>query len=72
MRTTIAVALGIVLVTGFVGADTGFLDRTVTIGTVTYRYQVYVPAEHSGSKLWPVIVDLHGNGGQGADALLPT
>ena len=61
-----------VLAHAFVGADTGFLDRTITIGTVTYRYQVYVPAEHTRAKLWPVIVDLHGNGSQGADALLPT
>jgi predicted peptidase len=69
---TIVVALGMVLAHALVGADTGFLDRTVTIGTVTYRYQVYVPAEHTREKLWPVIVDLHGNGGQGVDALLPT
>lgn len=72
MRTAIVAALGMVLAHAFVVADTGFLDRTVTIGAVTYRYQVYVPAEHTRGKLWPVIVNLHGNGSQGADALLPT
>ena len=31
-----------------------------------------VPADHSRATSWPVIVDLHGNGAQGTDALLPT
>ena len=72
MKAAIVVALGLVLTQAFVVADTGFLDRTVTIGIVTHRYQVYVPAEHTRAKSWPVIVDLHGNGSQGTDALLPT
>ena len=42
------------------------------MGTLTYRYQVYVPADHSRAKSWPVIVDLHGNGAQGPDGLLQT
>jgi predicted peptidase len=54
------------------GADTGFLDRTVTVGSATYRYQVYVPADHTVAKAWPVVIDLHGNGMQGDDGLLPT
>lgn len=53
-------------------ADTGFLDRTVTIGGVTYRYQVYVPAEYSNARAWPVLVDLHGMGMQGRDGLIQT
>lgn len=72
MKAAIIVALGMVLGQAFVVADTGFLDRTITVGTVTYRYQVYVPAEHTAGKVWPVVVNLHGNGGQGTDALLPT
>jgi predicted peptidase len=72
MKTTIVAAISLMLAHGFVMADTGFLDRTITVGTVTYRYQVYVPAEHTREKSWPVIVNLHGNGSQGTDALLPT
>jgi predicted peptidase len=72
MRPTIVAVIALVLAHTFVVADTGFLDRTITVGGVTYRYQVYVPAEHTRATSWPVIVNLHGNGGQGTDALLPT
>ena len=53
-------------------ADTGFLDRKVMLNGQTYAYQVYVPADYTSAKAWPVIVNLHGNGSQGTDALLPT
>jgi predicted peptidase len=53
-------------------AETGFLDRSVTSGATTYRYQVYVPIDFSAAKTWPVILYLHGGGAQGLDALLPT
>ena len=53
-------------------AETGFLDRVVTIGTTPHRYQVYVPADFSAARTRPVIVYLHGGGAQGLDALLPT
>jgi predicted peptidase len=53
-------------------AETGFLDRTVTVKGREYRYQVYVPLEHTKSKKWPVIVSLHGNGSQGNDGLQQT
>ncbi len=53
-------------------AETGFLDRSVVIDGETYRYQVFVPAEHTAGRLWRVIVDLHGDGGQGSDGLLQT
>jgi predicted peptidase len=53
-------------------AETGFLDRTVQIRGQTYRYQVYVPAEHSSERAWPIIVELHGNGAQGTDGLFQT
>lgn len=55
-----------------VSADTGFLDRAVTIGSVIHRYQVYVPADYSRARTWPVLVDLHGNGAQGSDGLIQT
>ncbi|MDQ3996444.1 MAG: hypothetical protein M3303_05450, partial [Gemmatimonadota bacterium] len=44
-------------------AETGFLDRTVTLRGTTHRYQVYVPAAYAGStQRWPVILFLHGGG----------
>jgi predicted peptidase len=53
-------------------ADTGFLDRSLAVRGGTFRYQVYVPAEFTSRKSWPIIVWLHANGSQGDDALLPT
>jgi predicted peptidase len=52
--------------------QSGFLDRTVTISATTYRYQVYVPADFSKKKSWPVILFLHGAGERGSDGLLQT
>jgi predicted peptidase len=54
-------------------AETGFLDRAITVGGVVHRYQVYVPAEPApGGKPWPVILDLHGKGPEGLDGLKQT
>ena len=53
-------------------AETGFLDRSVSIGGETYRYQVFVPADYTAERSWPVIVDLHADGAQGNDGLLQT
>jgi predicted peptidase len=50
-----------------VSAQTGFLDRAVTVKGETFRYQVYVPADYASRRSWPVIVFLHGNGDQGSD-----
>ena len=52
--------------------QTGFLDRTVTISGVSYRYQVYVPADFHSKKKWPVILFLHGAGERGSDGALQT
>lgn len=52
--------------------DTGFLDRDVVLAGVIYRFQVYVPAEYTPTKAWPVLVDLHGNGAQGDDGIRQT
>src|SRR4029078_3789473 len=60
------------LATSPADAETGFLDRVITIGAAPHRYQVYVPADFSAGHTWPVIVYLHGGGAQGLDALLPT
>ena len=52
--------------------DTGFLDRNVVLDGVIHRFQVYVPAEYTPDKAWPILVDLHGNGAQGDDGLRQT
>ena len=48
--------------------ETGFVDRSIELNGQTYRYQVYVPAEYTPDRAWPVIMDLHGNTMQGTDA----
>ena len=52
--------------------ETGFLDRKVTLGSVGYRYQVYVPVDYTRGKLHPVILFLHGVGEAGEDGLFQT
>jgi poly(3-hydroxybutyrate) depolymerase len=52
-------ALALVALSATARAETGFLDRSVTIKGETFRYQVYVPLEFTKSKKWPVIVALH-------------
>ena len=54
------------------GAQTGFIDRVVSVGGESYRYQVYVPSNYAATAAWPVIVSLHGNGRQGTDGMLQT
>lgn len=52
--------------------QTGFLDKSVTLGGVAYRYQLYVPANYSATQKWPVILFLHGAGERGNDGYLQT
>ena len=52
--------------------DTGFLNRTVAVGGVTYNYQVFVPSNWSKKVKWPVILFLHGYGEEGDDGLVQT
>src|SRR6266478_1369598 len=52
--------------------QTGFLDRTVNVSGTSYRYQVFVPADFSKKKSWPVILFLHGAGERGDDGLIQT
>jgi predicted peptidase len=52
--------------------ETGFLDREVKLGGVTYRFQVYVPINYTKSKPYPVILFLHGIGEGGEDGILQT
>src|SRR6266581_3667933 len=52
--------------------QTGFLDRSITLGGRSYHYQVYVPADYAAKPSWPAILFLHGAGERGADGLLQT
>lgn len=54
------------------GRETGFLNRTLTIGRDVYRYQVYVPENWNKKQKWPVILFLHGAGERGDDGLMQT
>jgi predicted peptidase len=51
---------------------TGFLDRSLTLAGERHRYQVYVPANYTPARPWPVVLFLHGAGERGADGLLQT
>ena len=51
---------------------TGFLDRTITLEGVTYKYQVFVPEDWTPHQKWPVILALHGAGERGDDGALQT
>ena len=48
-------------------AEGGFVHRTVTVESRTFKYQVFVPAQWTKDKKWPVILFLHGSGERGAD-----
>lgn len=52
--------------------ESGFLNRTVSVEGVVYRYQVFVPANWTKHQKWPVILFLHGAGERGDDGLLQT
>jgi predicted peptidase len=52
--------------------ETGFLDRTISVGGETYRYQVFVPFNWDAHKKRPVILFPHGAGERGDDGLLQT
>ena len=47
--------------------ETGFLDRTVTVGGTTYRYQVYLPSNWTKAQKWPVYFFLPGTVDRGDD-----
>lgn len=50
-------------------AETGFLARAVDVDGISYRYQVFVPAQWSSDAEWPVIFFLHGAGERGSDGV---
>jgi len=72
MRVVSVAALAALGMAQTVAGDTGFLDRTVSVGGHSYRYQVYVPPDYGTTTMWPVVMWLHGNGAQGDDGMLHT
>jgi predicted peptidase len=52
--------------------DTGFLDRTIVLQGVTYKYQVFVPENWTFHQKWPIILFLHGAGERSDDGLQQT
>ena len=52
--------------------ETGFLDRTLSLQGVEYKYQVFVPEDWTPHKKWPIVLFLHGAGERGDDGLLET
>lgn len=71
-RTTVLLLVGTAAPLTAQRTETGFLNRTVVKGDVSYPYQVYVPADYTAESRWPVILFLHGAGERGADGLLQT
>ena len=71
-RCVLVIGVLFLLVPSAALADTGFIERKVTVGGTAYRYQVYVPADFNPGNKWPVIVFLHSNGAQGIDGLSHT
>jgi acetyl esterase/lipase len=54
--------------------ETGFLNRTIELQGVSYRFQVYLPEafRREDRKPWPVILFLHGRGERGSEGMWQT
>jgi len=74
MRLFRAFALLVALAAAGLAAppETGFLNRTVAVDGVDYRYQVFVPANWTPDQKWPIVLFLHGAGERGDDGLAQT
>jgi predicted peptidase len=51
---------------------TEFVERTIAVNGVSYKYQVFVPDIWTPKRKWPVILFLHGADERGSDGLLQT
>jgi len=49
--------------------DTGFLNRTIVVNGVAYKYVVYLPESWDRHRKWPMILFLHGSGERGSDGM---
>jgi predicted peptidase len=54
------------------GQETGFLNRSVSVNGIEYRFQVYIPREFHRSTSLPIILALHGGGQYGVDGMKQT
>jgi predicted peptidase len=52
--------------------EEGVLGRSVSIHGTTYKYEVFLPADWSPRRKWPIILFLHGAGERGSDGLIQT
>jgi predicted peptidase len=52
--------------------ETGFLDRSIALRGVDYKYQVFLPEDWTPRHKWPIILFLHGSGERGGDGILET
>src|SRR3982751_3365814 len=57
---------------GATTATTDFVDKSLSVGGVTYKYKVFVPLNYNSATKVPVILALHGSGAQGSDNLIQT
>ncbi len=52
--------------------ETGWIQKSLDLEGETYRYAVYVPADYSPQRRWPVVVFLNGAGERGVDGVRQT
>jgi acetyl esterase/lipase len=54
--------------------ETGFLNRTLELHGIAYRFQVYLPEEwrRDDHKEWPIVLALHGRGERGSEGMWQT
>jgi predicted peptidase len=72
MRHLLPLLMALTIPLAAQAAETGFLNRSVTLDGTAYRYQVYVPYGWTSAGKWPVILSLHGAGERGDDGLAQT
>src|SRR4051812_39062526 len=70
MKVIAAAFIGMLALTSLpTAAETGFLDRSITVSGVMYQYQVYVPLDWTPQQKWPIALYLHGADPVGQDGM---
>src|SRR5947208_1343242 len=62
-------ALGFVALTANGATAARFLNRTVRVNGIEYRYVVSVPGDWTATKTWPIVLFLHGSVERGDDGV---
>src|ERR1035438_9613032 len=62
-------ALSLAALAANAAPEARFLERTVTVNGVEYRYVVSVPGDWTAAKAWPIVLFLHGSVERGDDGL---